>query len=89
MEKYEVGEVFTISEEGNEEQEVEVVGTISEAGNEYIAVSFVEDLQQDNDEDIDIFYLKVDPDGFLSPIENDEEFEKIASKFENMMNEEK
>ncbi|PKR83401.1 DUF1292 domain-containing protein [Heyndrickxia camelliae] len=88
MEKYEVGEVFTISEADNEEQEVEVVGTLTESGNEYIAVSFVEDLHQDDNNDIDVFYLRNDPDGFLSAIESDEEFEKVARAFEKMMKDE-
>lgn len=88
MENYEVGEIFTISDADNEDQEVEVVGTISESDVEYIAVSFVEDLQQENDSDIDVFYLKIDQDGFLSAIENDEEFEKVSAAFERMMKEE-
>ncbi|MEW8972196.1 MAG: DUF1292 domain-containing protein, partial [Mesobacillus sp.] len=56
MEKLEVGEVFTISDENDAEQEVEVIGTVTIEGTDYAAVSFVEDLQTETDEDIDIFF---------------------------------
>lgn len=88
MEKIEVGEVFTISDENSEEQEVEVIGTVTIEGADYVAVSFVEDLQEVTEEDIDIFFLKVDSDGDFSAIESDEEFEKVSSAFDEMMNEE-
>lgn len=89
MDNYEVGEIFSISDENGEDQEVEVVGTINEGDTEYIAVSFVEDMKEENeDEDIDIFYLKVDKDGYLSAIESDEEFEKVSRAFEKMIQEE-
>ena len=88
MEKIEVGEVFTIGDENDEEQEVEVIGTVSIEGSDYVAVSFVEDLQEETDEDIDIFFLKVDQDGDFSAIESDEEFEKVSAAFDEMMNEE-
>ncbi|MCM3575258.1 MULTISPECIES: DUF1292 domain-containing protein [Mesobacillus] len=88
MEKLEVGEVFTISDENDEEQEVEVIGTVTIEGTDYAAVSFVEDLQTETDEDIDIFFLKVDEDGDLAAIDSDEEFEKVSSAFDEMLNEE-
>jgi uncharacterized protein YrzB (UPF0473 family) len=88
MEKLEVGEVFTISDENDAEQEVEVIGTVTLEGTDYAAVSFVEDLQTETDEDIDIFFLKVDEDGDLAAIDSDEEFEKVSSAFDEMMNEE-
>ncbi|MBT2644129.1 DUF1292 domain-containing protein [Bacillus sp. ISL-41] len=88
MEKFEVGEVFTISDENDAEQEVEVIGTVTIEGTDYAAVSFVEDLQTETDEDIDIFFLKVDEDGDLAAIDSDEEFEKVSSAFDEMLNEE-
>lgn len=88
MDKLEVGEVFTISDENDEEQEVEVIGTLTIEGVDYAAVSFVEDLQTETDEDIDIFFLKVDHDGDFAAIESDDEFEKVSSAFDEMMNEE-
>ncbi|MEH7458099.1 DUF1292 domain-containing protein [Bacillus sp. JJ1127] len=83
----EVGEIFTISDENDQEQEVEVLGTINAEGTEYIAVGFVEDLQKETDEDIDIFFLRVEDDDELSYIESDKEFEKVSAAFEKMMDE--
>jgi uncharacterized protein YrzB (UPF0473 family) len=87
VEKVEVGEVFTISDSDDVEQEVEVLGTINLEENEYVAVCFVEDLKEESDEDIDIFFLKVDPDGDLTAIETDEEFEKVSVAFDALMEE--
>lgn len=88
MSKIEVGEIFTISDETGEEQEVEVLGVMTIEGNDYVAVGFAEDVAQESDEDIDIFFLKVDEDGDFSAIESDEEFEKVSVAFDEMMDEE-
>lgn len=88
MEKIEVGEIFTISDENDQEEEVEVLATVEIDGIEYIAVCFVEDVQEDSEEDIDIFFLKVDDDGDLSALESDEEFDKVSSAFEEIFQEE-
>ncbi|PGE98885.1 DUF1292 domain-containing protein [Bacillus pseudomycoides] len=87
MVEIEVGGIFTISDENDQEQEVEVLGTMNVEGAEYIAVGFVEDLQKETDEDIDIFFLRVEDDGELSYIESDKEFEKVSAAFEEMMDE--
>lgn len=88
MEKIEVGEIFTISDENDQEEEVEVLATVDIDGTEYIAVCFVEDVQEDSEEDIDIFFLKVDEDGDLSALESDEEFDKVSAAFEEVFEEE-
>lgn len=88
MEKLEVGEVFTISDENDVEQEVEVIGIVTIEGTDYAAVSFVDDLQTETDEDIDIFFLKMDEDGDFAAIESDDEFEKVSAAFDEIMNEE-
>ncbi|WP_078410050.1 DUF1292 domain-containing protein [Priestia abyssalis] len=88
MEKLEVGEIFTITDENEQEQEVEVLGTVNIEGTEYAAVGFVEDLQQGGEEDIDVFFLKIDHEGDLAFIESDEEFEKVSNAFDEMMDEE-
>lgn len=88
MSKVEVGEIFTISDENDEEQEVEVLGVINIEGNDYVAVGFAEDVKQETDEDIDIFFLKVDADGDFSAIESDDEFDKVSTAFDEMMDEE-
>lgn len=85
MDNIEVGEIFTITDESEEEQLVEVLAKVNLEGTEYIAVSFVEDLEEDNDEDIDIFFLKVDADGDLDAIESDDEFEKVSKAFDEIL----
>ncbi|PFR30979.1 DUF1292 domain-containing protein [Bacillus cereus] len=87
MAEIEVGEIFTLSDESNEEQEVEVLGTMNVEGAEYIAVGFVEDIQTETEEDIDIFFLKVEEDNEFSYIESDEEFEKVSAAFEKILDE--
>ena len=87
--KIEVGEIFTISDESNEEQEVEVLGVMTIEGNDYVAVAFADDVrQEETEEDIDIFFLKVDEDGDFTAIESDEEFDKVSAAFDEMMDEE-
>ena len=78
----EVGEIFTLVDENEEEQEVEVLGTLEIEGANYIAVSFAEEIEEDTEEDIDVFFLRVDTDGELVAIQSDEEFEKVASAFD-------
>ncbi|WP_053363709.1 DUF1292 domain-containing protein [Bacillus sp. FJAT-27251] len=85
MEKVEVGEVFTITDANNEEQEVEVMAALTLDDTEYIAVSFVEDLREETQEDIDLFFMKLDEDGDFSAIESDEEFDKVSSAFDERM----
>ncbi|WP_282171371.1 DUF1292 domain-containing protein [Cytobacillus firmus] len=88
MDNIEVGEVFTISDENDQEMEVEVLASAEVDGNQYAAVSFVEDLEEDTEEDIDVFFLKLDEDGDFTPIESDEEFNKVSAVFEEMINKE-
>jgi uncharacterized protein YrzB (UPF0473 family) len=88
MSKIEVGEIFTISDENDQEQEVEVLASINIEGTDYVAVGFVEDIQEESEDDIDIFFLKVDQDGDLSAIENDDEFDKVSAAFDEIMDEE-
>ena len=57
MEKVEVGEIFSISDENNEMLDVEVLATLTLENHEYVAVSFVEDLREEADEDIDVFFF--------------------------------
>ncbi|OIK11345.1 DUF1292 domain-containing protein [Bacillus sp. MUM 116] len=85
MEKVEVGEVFTIGEANDEGQEVEVLAVLTIEGTDYAAVGFVEDVREETNEDIDIFFLKVDEEGDLSAIESDEEFTKVSYAFEEIL----
>ncbi|MFP7298147.1 DUF1292 domain-containing protein [Neobacillus niacini] len=88
MANIEVGEIFTISDETDQEQEVEVLASINIEGTNYVAVGFVEDIKEETEDDIDIFFLKVDEDGDLSAIESDEEFDKVSAAFDEIMDEE-
>ena len=45
MGNIEVGEIFTITDENDEELEVEVLAALNIEGTDYVAVAFVEDLQ--------------------------------------------
>ena len=85
MEKIEVGEVFTISDENDEDEQVEVLASMTLEDTEYVAVSYVEELKDEQDGDIDVFFLKIDEDGGLSAIENDEEFETISTAFDELI----
>jgi uncharacterized protein YrzB (UPF0473 family) len=85
MDPIEVGEVFTISDENNEENEVEVIAKVTLVDTDYIAVSLVEQLKEETDEDIDIFFLKIDSEGDLAIIESDEEFDKVSEAFDAIL----
>ena len=87
MEPIEVGEVFTISDENGEDLEVEVLGIMSVEGSEYVAVAFVDDIQEESEDDMDIFFLKVEGDDEFSHIESDDEFEKVSAAFEKVIEE--
>ncbi|MDR4886199.1 DUF1292 domain-containing protein [Fredinandcohnia sp. QZ13] len=88
MEKVTVGEVFSISDESGEDQDVEVLGVVTIEGTEYAAVGFLDDLEEDTEEDIDVFFLKIDEEGDFSAIESDEEFEKVSAAFDEIFDEE-
>ncbi|MBB6452564.1 uncharacterized protein YrzB (UPF0473 family) [Salirhabdus euzebyi] len=84
-----VGEVFTISDETDVEHEVEVLATITLQDTDYVAVTFVDNLEEDDAEDaIDIFFLKVDEEGDFEAIESDEEFDKVSAAFDEVLDEE-
>ena len=82
MEKIEVGNIFKLIDENDEEQEIEVLGLLSIDEIEYAAVSFAEESQEESEEDIDVFFLRVEEDEELSIIESDEEFEKVSLAFQ-------
>jgi uncharacterized protein YrzB (UPF0473 family) len=84
MENIEAGDIFT----NDQEQEVEVLAVVNMEGKEYVAVGFVEDIQDEDEEEIDIFFLKVDQNGDFTAIESDGEFDRVSSAFDEMMMEE-
>lgn len=85
MENVKVGEVFTLIGEDDQEQDIEVLATLTIEGNDYAAVAFADDVSEQSEEDMDVFFLKVDSDGDLTGIEDDDEFAKVSTAFaENM-----
>ncbi|BFI99803.1 DUF1292 domain-containing protein [Priestia sp. YIM B13446] len=84
MERIETGEIFTILDENDQEQDIEVLGKMTIEGHDYIAVAFVEEVLIETEEEIDVFFLKIEDDGEWSSIEDDEEFEKVSAVFEEM-----
>ncbi|WHY97172.1 DUF1292 domain-containing protein [Peribacillus simplex] len=82
MGKIREGEVFTLTDDSDEGHEVEVLGSLDVEGMEYVAVGLLEDIEEDTDEDIDIFFFRVEGEGELLDIESDEEFEKVSLAFE-------
>ncbi|RLL44862.1 DUF1292 domain-containing protein [Oceanobacillus piezotolerans] len=85
MDEIEVGEVFTITDEQEEDQEVEVLAKVTLEGKDYIAVSFVADLQEDREDDIDVYFLAVDDEGDVDAIQTDEEFDKVSEAFDAIL----
>ncbi|ADE69375.1 MULTISPECIES: DUF1292 domain-containing protein [Priestia] len=84
MERIETGEIFTILDENDQEQDIEVLGKMTIEGHDYIAVAFVEEVLIETEEEIDVFFLKIEDDGEWSSIEDDDEFEKVSAVFEEM-----
>ena len=79
--KIEVGEIFMVLDDNDQEQQMEILGLLTVEDNDYAAVGFVEDIQQESDEDIDVFFFRVEDESELSFIEVDEEFEKVSAAF--------
>ncbi|MGK3718680.1 DUF1292 domain-containing protein [Priestia megaterium] len=84
MERIETGEIFTILDENDQEQDIEVLGKMTIEGHDYIAVAFVEEVLIETEEEIDVFFLKIEDDGEWSSIEDEDEFEKVSAVFEEM-----
>jgi len=85
MSKVEIGEVFSIGD-GNEEYDVEVIATLNVDGKDYVAVAYVDNIDEEA-EDIEVFFLRVDGDEDFEDIESDEEFDKVSEAFDVMIEE--
>ncbi|KIL48203.1 DUF1292 domain-containing protein [Jeotgalibacillus soli] len=86
-EKIEIGDILTLIDENDQEQEIEVLGTLSLDGMDYAAVGFVEEIQGETEEDIDVFFLRIENEDQLTVIEDDNEFEKVSAAFEEAVKE--
>lgn len=87
MEKIEVGSMFVLFDENDEEQEIEVLGMLGIDGTEYAAVGFAEETQDESVEDVDVFFLRVEENNELSVLQTDEEFEKVSMAFKEAQEE--
>lgn len=85
MTKIEVGEILILEGEDGQEEEIEVLGTLEVDGSEYAVTGLVEEIKRDTEEDMEIFFFKIDEDGELHEIESDEEFQKVANALEENM----
>lgn len=82
--KLEVGQIFTVLNENDQEQEMKVIGFLNVKEMDYAAVIFVEDTQEETMEDISIFFLRVEADSSLSMIESEDEFEKVTVAYNKL-----
>lgn len=79
--KLDIGSTFKVLDENNQEQEMKVVGYLTVEQIEYVAVIFLEDIQEDSEEDIGIFFFRLDEDKNFVMMESDEEFENVSAAY--------
>lgn len=79
--KLDIGSTFKVLDENNQEQEMKVVGYLTVEQMEYVAVIFIEDIQEDSEEDIGIFFFRLDEDKNFVMMESDEEFENVSAAY--------
>ena len=85
MAKIEVGEILILEGENGQEEEMEVLGTLDVDGTEYAVAGLVEEIQRDTNEDMEIFFFRIDEEGELHEVESDAEFQKVAAVLEESM----
>ena len=85
MAKVEVGEILILEGENGQEEEMEVLGTLDVEGTEYAVAGLVEEIQRDTNEDMEIFFFRIDEEGELHEIGTDDEFQKVARVLEESM----
>ena len=84
LEKIEVGAIFMVLDENDEEQEMEVLGLLTVDEIQYAAVGFTDDIESESEEDMDLFFFRVEDDEELSFIDTDEEFDKVSAAFKEL-----
>ena len=85
MAKVEVGEILILEGENGQEEEMEVLGTLDVEGTEYAVAGLVEEIQRETNDDMEIFFFRIDEEGELHEIESDDEFQKVARVLEENM----
>ena len=79
--KVEIGDVFTVIDENDQEQDIEVLGLLEIEGDTYAAVGLADEIQKVTEEDCDVFFLRIEGEDELANSESDEEFEKVSAAF--------
>ena len=64
---------------------MEVLGTLDVEGTEYAVAGLVEEIQRETNDDMEIFFFRIDEEGELHEIESDDEFQKVARVLEESM----
>ncbi len=81
----EVGEVITLSEEGEqEEHDFTVMYRFEIERQTYLCLVPVE---QEEDEEYDVYFLKYNGTDVLEPIEDEQEWDNVQQTFETLMQE--
>lgn len=79
--KLEVGNRFKVLDENDQEQEMKVLGYLSVEDTEYVAVSFIADIQEDSEEEIGVFFFRVEDNKNFVMMESEEEFENVSAAY--------
>lgn len=79
--KLDIGNTFKVLDENDQEQEMKVLGYLNIEDTEYVAVSFIEDIQEDSEEEIGIFFFRVNVDNNFVMMESEEEFERVSAAY--------
>ncbi len=85
MSKIEIGEILLLEGEDGQEEEIEILGTLDVDGAEYAVAGLVQEIKRDTNEDMEIFFFRVDEEGELHEIESDAEFQQVARVLEHNM----
>ncbi|MCK1999182.1 DUF1292 domain-containing protein [Psychrobacillus psychrodurans] len=79
--KLDIGNTFKVLDENDQEQEMKVLGYLNIEDTEYVAVSFIEDIQEDSEEEIGIFFFRVNDENNFVMMESEEEFERVSAAY--------
>lgn len=87
------GTLITLQDENGKEHEFEHIATIEHEGSSYVGLVPATDSPEDmlgGDGELVILKIVTDEDGeeLLAAIEDDDEFEAVAQKFEDLLDEE-
>ena len=79
--KLDIGSTFKVLDENDQEQEMKVLGYLTVVDTQYVAVSFIEDIKVESEEEIGIFFFRLDADNNFVMMESEEEFERVSAAY--------